>query len=33
MTITATMISDVVRFQKNLANKSLSHLEVDYQCE
>lgn len=33
MTITATMINDVALFQKNLSNKSLSHLEVDYQCE
>lgn len=33
MTITTTMISDVVRFQKNLINKSLGNLEVDYQCE
>lgn len=33
MTITGTMINDVVLFQKNLSNKSLSDLEVDYQCD
>ena len=33
MTITATMINDVVQFQKNLASKNLSDLEVDYQYD
>lgn len=33
MTITTTMIHDVIQFQKNLTNKGLSDLEVDYQCD
>ena len=27
------MIHDVIQFQNNLANKQLSDLEVDYQCD
>ena len=33
MTVTVTMINDVVQFQKNLASKNLSDLEVDYQYD
>lgn len=33
MTISATMINDFIQFQNNLANKGLTDLEVDYQCD